>query len=114
MPDNFREMFTHAMPFMVGASAGTDKLNIARIIETILTTGLIGVLAWLFLLPEFKAEMKINMQHLSKAVSELKVEMKAENKDIEQRLDNLSVEMVRDRFTRTDFENWRANHTDED
>jgi hypothetical protein len=85
------------MPFMVGAGARTDKLNIARLIETVLGAALIGAGAWFMLLPEIKADMK----HLSAAVAEVR----ADTKEMRETLTDV-------RLKAASFEAWRMAHTD--
>lgn len=111
MPDNFKELLQHGMPFMVAAGSGADKVNLTRMLEAVIIAGVIGAGAWLLLLPELKTEFK----YISRDVQELKTQvggLSAEIDHVEKRVDALSVEVVRDRFTRTDFEAWRAKHTD--
>lgn len=116
MPDNIKQLLNSGihlgLPFMIAkAQEGSEKVNITRMVEALLIALVVGGGSWFMLIPEIKAQFK----YLSQDVQELKDDIKGVNTElnhIEKRVDTLSVDVVRDRFTRTDFENWRKSNQD--
>ena len=112
MPDNLKDI-AQALPFMLPAAGalsmeGGQVINKTRVVEAVIIAAFVGLLsiggAWFLLIPELKTEFKYiarDMQALSSDMNH-----------VEKRVDALSIEVVRDRFTRTDFEEWRNRHGD--
>lgn len=103
MPDNIKELLQHSMPFMVAAAqTGDNKVNVTRILEAVIIAGIAGAGAWLLLIPELKTEFK----HIAEDVQNVQDKVTIMQKEVKQ----IQIDVVRDRFSRTDFESWRKEH----
>lgn len=111
MPDSIKEV-AHALPFMLPAAGalnleGGQTVNKTRVLEAVIIAALVGLLsvggAWFLLIPELKTEFK----YIARDVSGLQSgqeSIRLEFKTLDNKVDSIQLETVRDRFTRTDYQ----------